>query len=56
MRLEDMQLFVQVVETGSFTQAAQLADIPKSTVSRCVRSLEESLSRLTSVAKPVMAS
>ncbi|WP_045613045.1 LysR family transcriptional regulator [Vibrio vulnificus] len=43
MRLEDMELFVQVVETGSFTKTAQLTDMPKSTVSRRIRGLEESL-------------
>ncbi|KDM91285.1 LysR family transcriptional regulator [Photobacterium galatheae] len=43
MRLEDMELFVKVVQTGSFTRAAELADMPKSTFSRRIRHLEQSL-------------
>ncbi len=43
MRFEDMELFVQVVETGSFTKTAQLTEMPKSTVSRRIRGLENAL-------------
>ncbi|WP_026971829.1 LysR family transcriptional regulator [Aliagarivorans marinus] len=43
MNLEDIALFVQVVEQGSFTKAAALNDLPKSTISRRIRSLEDAL-------------
>ncbi len=38
-----MELFVKVVEQGSFTKAADYCEIPKSTVSRRIRDLEQSL-------------
>lgn len=38
-----MELFVQVVEQGSFTKAAEFCELPKSTVSRRIRDLEQSL-------------
>ncbi|CAG23747.1 hypothetical protein PBPRB1899 [Photobacterium profundum SS9] len=43
MKLDDMELFVKVVEQGSFTKAADYCEIPKSTVSRRIRDLEQSL-------------
>ncbi|MCW8328808.1 LysR family transcriptional regulator [Photobacterium sp. SDRW27] len=43
MKLDDMELFVKVVEQGSFTKAADYCNIPKSTVSRRIRDLEQSL-------------
>ncbi len=43
MRLDDMQVFVKVVEAGSFTGAGRLLGLPKSTVSRRVAELEASL-------------
>ncbi len=43
MNLDDIALFIQVVEQGSFTKAADLNDLPKSTISRRIRNLEESL-------------
>lgn len=43
MKLDDMELFVQVVEQGSFTKAADYCELPKSTVSRRIRDLEQSL-------------
>lgn len=39
----EMQVLVTVVETGSFTAAAEALDLPKSSVSRRVTSLEERL-------------
>lgn len=43
MNLDDMALFVQVVQHGSFTKAAEYCELPKSTVSRRIRNLEDSL-------------
>ena len=42
-RFEDMQAFVAVVETGSFTAAADRLDSAKSAISRRVSALEERL-------------
>ncbi|RKP55962.1 LysR family transcriptional regulator [Pararobbsia silviterrae] len=42
-RLFAMKVFVRVVETGSFTRAAQALDLPGPTVSRLVQSLEAHL-------------
>lgn len=42
-RFEDLQAFVAVVETGSFTAAADRLDVAKSAVSRRVSALEERL-------------
>jgi DNA-binding transcriptional LysR family regulator len=39
--LENTRLFAIVVQTGSFTAAARLTHLPKSTVSRAVRALED---------------
>ena len=38
-----MELFVHVVEQGNFTKAAEYCEIPKSTLSRRINDLEESL-------------
>lgn len=43
MNLEDMRLFIHVVEQGSFTGAAEYCGIPKSTLSRRIRDLEAAL-------------
>ena len=43
MKLEDMQLYVLVVETGSFTKAGDYSHIPKSTISRRISQLERDL-------------
>lgn len=41
--LQAIRIFARVVETGSFTQAAQSLDMPNTTVSKWVRSLETHL-------------
>ncbi|HET9680087.1 MAG TPA: LysR family transcriptional regulator [Gammaproteobacteria bacterium] len=43
MNLNQITLFVRVVETGSFAEAARLLDLPRSSVSRGVAALEKSL-------------
>ena len=43
-KLQAMEVFVQVVDTGSFTRAAEILQVPKATVSTLVQSLESSLS------------
>jgi LysR family transcriptional regulator for bpeEF and oprC len=43
-KLQAMEVFVQVVDTGSFTRAAELLDLPKASVSTLVQALEASLS------------
>jgi LysR family transcriptional regulator for bpeEF and oprC len=43
-KLQAMEVFVQVVDTGSFTRAADVLHLPKATVSTLVQSLEASLS------------
>ncbi|MGX4642158.1 LysR family transcriptional regulator [Massilia sp. SYSU DXS3249] len=43
-KLQAMEVFVQVVDTGSFTRAAEMLDLPKATVSTLVQALESSLS------------
>lgn len=43
MKLDEMELFVHVAELGSFTKAADYCDLPKSSVSRRVKELEDSL-------------
>lgn len=43
MELNDIAVFVRVVQTGSFTKAAQVLGSPKSTVSAKVQSLERRL-------------
>jgi DNA-binding transcriptional LysR family regulator len=39
----DLALFARIVEAGSFSLAAQRADLPKSTVSRRIALLEAKL-------------
>ncbi len=43
MDLEDVRVFLHVAKLGSFTKAAQSLSLPKSTVSRRVSELEDSL-------------
>ncbi len=43
-KLQAMEVFVQVVDAGSFTRAAETLHLPKATVSTLVQSLEKSLS------------
>lgn len=43
-KLQAMEVFVQVVDAGSFTRAAEILQLPKATVSTLVQSLEGSLS------------
>jgi LysR family transcriptional regulator, regulator for bpeEF and oprC len=42
-KLAAMQTFVRVVDAGTFTRAADLLNVPKSTVSRLVQELEKEL-------------
>lgn len=43
MNLNDLSLFIRVVETGSFTSAADTLNVQKSTISRRIAQLEDSL-------------
>ena len=43
-KLQAMEVFVQVVDCGSFTKAADALQLPKATVSTLVQSLETTLS------------
>jgi LysR family transcriptional regulator for bpeEF and oprC len=43
-KFQAMEVFVQVVDTGSFTRAADVLQLPKATVSTLVQALEASLS------------
>jgi DNA-binding transcriptional LysR family regulator len=43
MRIEQLQAFLAVMETGSFQQAARTCDCTQSTISRQIHSLEEDL-------------
>ncbi|UJF20297.1 LysR substrate-binding domain-containing protein (plasmid) [Vibrio sp. SS-MA-C1-2] len=43
MRLDDIEIFHVVVETGGFTSAANVLDLPKSKVSRRISHLENSI-------------
>jgi LysR family transcriptional regulator for bpeEF and oprC len=43
-KLQAMEVFVQVVDAGSFTRAAEMMQLPKATVSTLVQSLESALS------------
>ncbi|MFM2587410.1 LysR family transcriptional regulator [Vibrio sp. TBV020] len=43
MKIEDLKLFVKVVELGSFTAAANALDLPRANVSRRINELESSL-------------
>jgi DNA-binding transcriptional LysR family regulator len=43
MRIEQLQAFLAIIETGSFQQAARVCDCTQSTISRQIQSLEEDL-------------
>jgi DNA-binding transcriptional LysR family regulator len=43
MRIEQLQAFLAITETGSFQQAARACDCTQSTISRQIQSLEEDL-------------
>jgi DNA-binding transcriptional LysR family regulator len=43
MRIEQLQAFLAITETGSFQQAARICDCTQSTISRQIQSLEEAL-------------
>ena len=43
MNLNDLSLFIRVVETGSFTAAADSLNVQKSTISRRIAQLEDTL-------------
>ena len=43
MRLEQLQAFLAIAETGSFQQAARKCGVTQSTISRQIQSLEENL-------------
>ena len=43
MKIEDLKLFVKVVELGSFTAAANALDLPRANVSRRINELENGL-------------
>lgn len=43
-KLQAMEVFVQVVDTGGFTRASENLKLPKATVSTLIQSLEDSLS------------
>ncbi len=42
-KLRQMQIFVQVIESGNFTRAAQVLGCPRSTVSTLIQALEDRL-------------
>ena len=42
-KFQAMQAFIRVVESGTFTRAAQMLDLPKTAVSRLIASLEAEL-------------
>lgn len=44
MKTEDIKLFHQIVDAGSLIRAAEIFDLPKSNLSRRVKTLEEELS------------
>lgn len=43
MKIDDLKLFIKVVELGSFTAAANALDLPRANVSRRIGELEQSL-------------
>ena len=43
-KLQAMEVFIQVVDCGSFTKAAEMLNLPKATVSTLVQTLETTLS------------
>jgi DNA-binding transcriptional LysR family regulator len=46
MKTEDLKLFHQIVDTGSLNRASEIFDLPKSNISRRIKSLEEELNIL----------
>ena len=42
-RIRQMQIFLQVMESGNFTRAAEALGIPRSTVSTEIQALEDRL-------------
>ena len=42
-KLQAMEVFVNVVDSGGFTRAAEIMQLPKATVSTLIQSLEASL-------------
>lgn len=42
-RIQAMQIFMRVAETGSFVQAAETLSLPSSTVSSTIKNLEKYL-------------
>jgi DNA-binding transcriptional LysR family regulator len=44
MDLNEISIYIKVIQTGSFSQAAKILDMPKSTVSSKISSLEKRLS------------
>ncbi|MGZ3826817.1 MAG: LysR family transcriptional regulator [Bdellovibrio sp.] len=44
MELESIRFFIKVIEQESFTKAAQVLNVPKSTISKAISRLEEQLS------------
>ncbi|KAB6717550.1 MULTISPECIES: LysR family transcriptional regulator [Roseobacteraceae] len=56
-RIQQMQVFIQVVDSGNFTRAAEVLGLPRSTVSSTVQALEDRLGvqilqRTTRVVRP----
>ena len=56
-RIQQMNVFIQVVESGNFTRAAEALGVPRSTVSSTVQALEDRLGvqllqRTTRVVRP----
>ncbi len=43
MKTEDIKLFHQIVDAGSLIRASEIFDLPKSNLSRRIKSLEEEL-------------
>ncbi|MGF1761474.1 LysR family transcriptional regulator [Photobacterium sagamiensis] len=46
MKTEDLKLFHQIVEAGSMGRASEILDLPKSSISRRLKGLEEELNML----------
>lgn len=51
-RLDSMRVFLRVAETGSFTKAADLLDMPRATVSAAVQQLERNSAAGCCIAPP----
>jgi DNA-binding transcriptional LysR family regulator len=43
MNVTNVRYFIKVVELGSFIKAAEYCEVPRPTISRCVKSLEDSM-------------